>query len=145
MVSRKESGTKMNVPRRVLPLISRILQRRLCQREEGYPRDRRAQRVHTWGKKSPNCDSFYREEAPRFIPSCHSGGYRYIGECFDGPFREVVFKRHGSQPVQIDSFAQGWHKTCKPFILRGSLGLENMHPTSAQDSLTMHKTPVCLL
>lgn len=42
-----------------------------------------------------------QEEAPRLIPSCHSGGYRCVGECSDGPSRAVVFKHHGSQPVQI--------------------------------------------
>jgi hypothetical protein len=46
---------------------------------------------HSWEKKSPNCDSIHRKEASRFILSCHSGGYRCVGECFDGPFRELVF------------------------------------------------------
>lgn len=45
MVSKKESGTKMNVPRRVLPLISRILQRRLCLEIGGH-------REYTLGRRS---------------------------------------------------------------------------------------------
>lgn len=56
---------------------------------------------HSWEKKPPNYDNFHREEASRVVLSCHSGGYKCVGECFDGPFREVVFPHHGSQPVQI--------------------------------------------
>lgn len=46
---------------------------------------------YSWEKKFLNCDSIYRKEVFRFIFLCYLGGYRCVGECFDGLFREFVF------------------------------------------------------